>query len=204
MYCIIYKITNLLGQKCYVGQTWQPMKDRFIQHACKNDSAKLFHAMKKYGKDNFTIECLTIVSTQALADYYEIYFISKYSSNNRDVGYNISNGGKGVGKHSSETKMKISVTLSGRKNGPCSKEHKANMSAAKIGHVVSAETRSKISEANTGKLLSDEHIKNIGIGHTGLKYKMKDPETRNHNISEAKKKKNAERKLAANENKPNK
>ena len=171
MYCIIYKITNLLDQKCYVGQTWQSMKDRFIQHACKNDSKKLFNAMKKYGINNFIIECLTIVSTQSIADYYEIYFISKYNSNSRGVGYNISNGGKGVGKHSYETKSKIS------------------------------DTKMQISKSNTGRKLSEEQAKNIGTGHIGLKYKVKDPETRNRNISEAKKKKNAERRLTADENK---
>ncbi len=201
MYCIIYKITNLLDQKCYVGQTWQSMKDRFIQHACKNDSKKLFNAMKKYGINNFIIECLTIVSTQSIADYYEIYFISKYNSNSRGVGYNISNGGKGVGKHSYETKSKISATLRGKKKEPFSENHKQNMSKVKMGHVVSEDTKMQISKSNTGRKLSEEQAKNIGTGHIGLKYKVKDPETRNRNISEAKKKKNAERRLTADENK---
>lgn len=201
MFCIIYKITNLLNNKYYVGQTWQPMKDRFAQHAQRNDSVKLYNAMEKYGSNNFTIECLTVVSTQTLADFYETYFISRFKSNDRDVGYNISNGGRGVGKHTPQTKEKISTSLTGREKEPFTDEHKVNMSRSKMGHLVSKETRDKISKTNTGKELTEEHAQNIGLGHTGLKYVIKNPETRNRNISEAKKKKNAERKLVADENK---
>jgi group I intron endonuclease len=109
------------------------MKDRFAQHAQRNDSVKLYNAMEKYGSNNFTIECLTVVSTQTLADFYETYFISRFKSNDRDVGYNISNGGRGVGKHTPQTKEKISTSLTGREKEPFTDEHKVNMSRSKWG-----------------------------------------------------------------------
>src|SRR5690606_12490334 len=59
---------------------------------------------------------------------------------------------------------------------------------SKIGHFVSEETKNKISESSSRKL-SDEHSKNIGLGHTGLTYNIKNPEERNKNISLGKKKK---------------
>lgn len=154
MFCIIYKITNLLNGKCYVGQTWQTIQRRFAQHIRRNDSVKLYNAIQKYGFSNFTIECLTIVSTQEIADVYERYFISIYRSNERNIGYNISNGGRGIGKHTPETIAKISNALKGRKNGTMTYEHKNNLSKSKIGHLVSKETKNKISKSNTGKKLS--------------------------------------------------
>lgn len=189
MFCIIYKITNKINKKTYIGQTWQTMKLRFLQHSYSNDSIKLYNAIKKYGLHNFTIECITIANTQEIANILEIQFIAKYQSNIRHIGYNISNGGNGVGKHSLQTKVKLSKSLKGKKKAPFTKIHKTNMSKAKMGHSVSQEARDKISKANIGRKLTKEQANNIGFGHLGLKYNMKDRETRNKNISLGKKKK---------------
>jgi group I intron endonuclease len=189
MFCIIYKITNLLNGKCYVGQTWQPMIKRFAQHKYKNSSVKLHRAIVKYGFNNFTIKCLTVVSTQELADYYETYFISYYLANKPKIGYNIGNGGKGIGKHNRQTKIKISEALKGRIVGPCTNERRNNISKGKMGHAVSAKTRDKLSKIFTGKIISKEWAKNIGLGHLGLTYNIKDPETKSRNLSLAAKKK---------------
>jgi group I intron endonuclease len=189
MFCIIYKITNLLNDMCYVGQTWQPLQKRFLQHKNKNDSPKLFNAIEKYGFNNFKIEFIMAVTSQIMADFYETYFIEKFNSKKREIGYNIDNGGKGVGKCSEETKLKISKTLTGRKPTPFTEQHKTNMSIAKIGHSVSIETRNKISVAHTGKILTKEHSEKIAASHKGLIYVIKNPEQRNMNISNGKKKK---------------
>ncbi len=61
--------------------------------------------------------------------------------------------------HSKETKTKVSHTLKGNKNAlgyRYTEEQRANLSRAKIGHPVSAETKMKIRIANTGKQLSEE------------------------------------------------
>ena len=48
MAMIIYKITNLLNEKIYIGQTKQPM------HSKAN--SPLGQAMRQFGMENFTIE----------------------------------------------------------------------------------------------------------------------------------------------------
>lgn len=54
----IYKITNLINGKVYIGQTTQPIEKRFKSHCYKDGCTKLYNAMKKYGKSNFSIELL--------------------------------------------------------------------------------------------------------------------------------------------------
>src|ERR1700722_1661676 len=146
MFCFIYKITNTLDGKIYIGQTWQTMQVRLNQHRYKNDSIKLYNAINKYGVSNFIIKCLTITHTQDIADFYEKQFIEKYNSTNRKIGYNISKGGRSVGKHSDSTKKKISQSRKGKLAGIIfTNEHKKKISEAKMGHSVSKETRQKIS-----------------------------------------------------------
>ena len=57
----IYKITNTINQKCYIGQTIKTLEKRFSQH--KNNYTKpyfsqlvLYKAFKKYGIENFVFE----------------------------------------------------------------------------------------------------------------------------------------------------
>ena len=47
MAMIIYKITNLLNEKIYIGQTKQPIERRFIQHSKAN--SPLGQAMRECG-----------------------------------------------------------------------------------------------------------------------------------------------------------
>lgn len=94
----IYKITNHINGKIYVGQTVKSLKERFQKHCwgtTENDSYHLNmaikKAIKKYGKENFTIELIEEVETAKL-DEREIYWISYYDSYNK--GYNCTKGGQ--------------------------------------------------------------------------------------------------------------
>lgn len=55
-YGIIYKITNLINGKCYIGQTVTTIKSRFSKHFyCskgKNIRSGISQAINKYGKKN--------------------------------------------------------------------------------------------------------------------------------------------------------
>mgnify|MGYP002868992889 CR=1 FL=1 len=53
---VVYKITNLLNEKIYIGQTKQPIERRFIQHSKAN--SPLGQAMRECGLENFTIEII--------------------------------------------------------------------------------------------------------------------------------------------------
>ena len=89
----IYKITNLINNKIYIGQTIHSLKHRFNQHSNRSGCTKLYNAIIKYGKENFIIEEIEKVPQNNL-DEREVYWINYYDSTNRKVGYNILKGGK--------------------------------------------------------------------------------------------------------------
>ncbi len=59
---IIYKITNLVNNKIYIGQTIKTAEERLKQHiyaATKHiTNTHLSYAIRKYGQDNFKIEII--------------------------------------------------------------------------------------------------------------------------------------------------
>lgn len=92
----IYKITNTINSKSYIGQTIQNVKERFYQH-CATKCSKavsnmaIHRAIKKYGKSNFTVEVIEEIDSANLNDR-ERYWIRHYDSYNN--GYNSTEGGQ--------------------------------------------------------------------------------------------------------------
>ena len=92
----IYKITNTINSKSYIGQTIQNVKERFYQH-CATKCSKvvsnmaIHRAIKKYGKSNFTVEVIEEIDSTNLNDR-ERYWIKYYNSYNN--GYNSTKGGQ--------------------------------------------------------------------------------------------------------------
>lgn len=131
---IIYKITNLVNGKIYIGKTKEyrgeikfGIEGRFKHHkasALKDDktgSPLLKNAMKKYGVDNFKIEKLLNCSLEEV-DEKEIEMIKQHDSTNRNIGYNIALGGKGrsVVHVPEDARARISESL--RKNNSIKKK----------------------------------------------------------------------------------
>ena len=92
----IYKITNKVNGKSYIGQTIQNVKERFYQHCAIKCSQAVLNmaihkAINKYGKSNFTIEVIEEVESTNLNDR-EKYWIRYYDSYNN--GYNSTEGGQ--------------------------------------------------------------------------------------------------------------
>ena len=95
----IYKITNLINGKMYIGQTTKTIEERFNHH--KSDSMRpdrkgstfpLYVAMRKYGIENFKIECIEKCHISQL-DEKEIFWINSFDTYNN--GYNATLGGCG-------------------------------------------------------------------------------------------------------------
>lgn len=84
----IYKITNLVNDKCYIGQTSKGTGIRFSQH-CLSESV-IGNAIRKYGKENFTIDTLYTVTNKGMADMLEEKCVERYHSHGKN-GYNASN-----------------------------------------------------------------------------------------------------------------
>lgn len=88
----IYKITNLVNNKIYIGQTITGVDSRWKGHLYKDGCKFLHNAILKYGKENFKIEVIEYCEENKLDDR-EIYWISYYHSTDRNIGYNILKGG---------------------------------------------------------------------------------------------------------------
>jgi group I intron endonuclease len=108
----IYKITNTVTNKCYVGQTrshrlnhkkYRPFGylGRFKDHineaysSKKNISRYLNYSILKYGESNFVCEKILECPISELDEYEKKYILelnTKYPN-----GYNLTDGGKGFG-----------------------------------------------------------------------------------------------------------
>lgn len=69
---IIYKITNKINGKLYVGQTIRPLKRRIWNHLCKTGTA-ISSALRKYGIENFVIEEIDRAETKEELNKKEQY-----------------------------------------------------------------------------------------------------------------------------------
>lgn len=130
---IIYKTTCTVNNKIYIGQhKTDNIDDGYI------GSGKLItSAIKKYGKNSFNREILEECFTFNDAREKEEFYIKKFNSTNRDIGYNITQFAWGGQPKTEETKIKIGL--------------------ANKGKIIPTETRFKISNAKKGCKWSDEH-----------------------------------------------
>lgn len=95
----IYKITNILNGKVYIGQSqdinrrWKEHRYRAFQSNAQQYEGYLYRAIRKYGIDNFTFEILEECKIADL-DEKEKYYIDLYDSYKN--GYNETAGGQGT------------------------------------------------------------------------------------------------------------
>ena len=162
---VIYKITNTLNGKIYIGKTKQKLDRRMTQHKCdsKKGSLGIGAAIRKYGWENFMVEVIEECSVEKLNER-EIFWIAELNSKAPN-GYNLTDGGEGLINPSEETRAKMSANrpdVSG-KNNPnygkktppevCAKISASNKGkhSERKGKKNSPETCAKISAANRGE-----------------------------------------------------
>lgn len=164
----IYKITNILNDKVYIGQSNCPRK-RWSHHRCCANNVpeqSIQYAIKKYGVNNFIFEVVASCLTLNAANEAECIIISQHSSNDRKYGYNLAPGGKNhtnrESKHpmSEERRAFLSDVLRrhrfNRNGVPLSDEHKSKLSRIhkgkkhRLGQTLSIESIAKreITKAN--------------------------------------------------------
>lgn len=93
---LIYKITNLINNKIYIGLTARTIEERWKQHVNQSKKKNYYIArtIRKYGKENFKIEQIDKAYSIKELKSKEKYWIAKYQSNNRNIGYNLTDGGE--------------------------------------------------------------------------------------------------------------
>ena len=133
---IIYKATNKINQKIYVGQTSQSLRERVRRHFKDKRKIGFRIALKKYGLQNFDFETMAYCDTKKKLDFLERFYI-KFFKSKTPLGYNLTDGGDGRSGFvtSQGTKRKMSNAHTGIIYIP-------------LGRHRSKETRRKISEGH--------------------------------------------------------
>jgi group I intron endonuclease len=167
---IIYKITNKINQKVYIGQTIYPLWKRWSGHCSPQSKCTyISHAIQKYGKENFTVEEVDKASSRKELNEKEEYWINFYDSRNQEKGYNLLGGGN-ARTHSDISKKKMSESRKGKK---LTEEHKKNIGTAGKGKKRSKETCENIRKGTTGKKhrpWTEEEKIEIGKRSSGRKH----------------------------------
>lgn len=206
----VYKHTNLVNGKVYIGITRQKPSRRWHGGHGYCDQPLFWNAIRKYGWDGFTHEILHEGLSQTDAYRIEQEYISTFKSNDREFGYNIAGGGIDTTRFtisyrmklsnatklrppmSEETRLKISLAKKGKKKPPLSDEQRERLSESLKGRVFSREHCDNISRSKKGKytMANNPKAKRVRCIETGKIYEcMKaaalDTGTNNHNISSA-------------------
>jgi group I intron endonuclease len=168
----IYKITNKINNKIYIGCTIYSLEKRFSEHAYRalktDNKSKLYNSIRKYGVKSFSIE---LIQECDLNIIYEIE--KKYITelDTYDNGLNSTFGGEGcLGYvHSPEIRKKISE---GTKNG---NSHKGKTYDELYGDNADEERmKRKLSVENSWKNISDDKkIKRINNSKNGVRKNSK-------------------------------
>jgi group I intron endonuclease len=112
---LIYKVTNRINGKVYIGQTSLSLDQRRRQHErdaerLDRKTVKFHNALLKHGFDNFNWEVIKTCETQEELDNEEILQIKQFNATDRKAGYNLKSGGKLGGAYTEEAKANIGET----------------------------------------------------------------------------------------------
>lgn len=190
---IIYKITNKLDGKIWIGQTVFSLEERWSRHCSPSSGCRyLKNAIKKYGKENFSVETVQTYSNLEDLNNAEIYFIEYYNCIAPN-GYNLRAGGGNKGKHHEETKRRMSAAQSGENHAMFGKHHSgktiqqmsdshkgihAGEKHPMFGKFHTEETKLKISAEVKQRVVSEETRKKMSEAQKG---KKKSPEAVENN-----------------------
>ena len=155
---LIYKITNKVNGKIYIGQhQTEDLNDGYM-----GSGQNIRRAIKKYGVENFKKEILYYCTDWDTMNSMEEVLVDNEFINREDT-YNLRVGGS-HGSFSEDTKKKMSEAV---KKG-MTEEVRKKMSEAKKGRTsprkgchYSEEVKRKMSEAHKGKVVSEEHRRKL-------------------------------------------
>lgn len=180
-YGFIYKTTNLINNKIYIGQR-KRSKSVYEDSIYLGSGNILTLAVKKYGRHNFKREILEETYSLQDANEKEIKWIARFNSTDPNIGYNLDTGGCGTAPHltQEEVRQKISNTLKskgcrpsaeaieksasnkrGRPQRPLTEETKEKLRQANLGKIISLEVKQKISQSLKGRPRPQEVIDRI-------------------------------------------
>lgn len=136
---IIYKITNKINGKIYIGQTVGTLEARWKRHVRSKDDSIFHRAVRKHGAECFTAEVIDVACSISELNKKEKYWIDYYKTLDRTKGYNMTAGGRSGAvdmKRSIETRRKIADSIRGDKHWNATKVQ--NVETGEIFETVSA------------------------------------------------------------------
>lgn len=151
-YCVYMHVFP--NQKRYIGITGDSPKKRWKRGKNYRNNIHLTRAVEKYGWDNIKHIIVETDLDKESAEAKERMLISLFNSNDPKHGYNVTSGGECIGKHSDETRRKISETKKAQCLNP---EYRELMSRVHKG----------ISPPNKGKPMSQEQKLKISLAKRG-------------------------------------
>lgn len=111
---IVYKYTNKVNGKVYVGITRRTLEGRHKEHVRQAGDGTYFHnAIAKYGVDSFLLEEIeTVDSVERLMERerYWIKQLRSFAYSNNSNGYNETRGGEGMTGHSGELNSQYGIS----------------------------------------------------------------------------------------------
>ena len=150
---VIYMHKNKINGMVYIGQTCQvPPSKRWNNGYGYFRNKKFFHAIVKYGWDNFDHIILESNLTLEEANYYEDYYINYFHSCERDKGYNLQYGGNNK-KPSEETIEKLKKSHLGHKPTEEQKKKNSLSNFGKHNRLHTQEEKDKISKKKQKKIM---------------------------------------------------
>ena len=124
---VIYKATNKINGKLYIGKTEVGLGLRMLKHRSNSKKPKTYfeRALAKYGWDNFIFETIDFAQSAKELSEKEKYWIKYLNSTNKEIGYNCSPGGDGFQSEwfTPDIRKKMSERSSGEKNHYYGKKH---------------------------------------------------------------------------------
>ena len=170
---IIYKITNLVNNKIYIGKRlWT--EQEFFGSTYYGGGKLIGNAIKKYGKENFKREILLICNKEEI-DNKEKEYIKLYDSK-VPKGYNIGDGGEGNNGGQNKGRKMPWASKNGFKKGQKpwnygltkKTDKRIGINHWSLNEVLKQKTIKKISDKHKNKTLSLLHKKSISKGMKNL------------------------------------
>lgn len=164
MYGYIYKTTNLLNGKIYVGQK----KAKEMNKKYYGSGVLIKKAIEKYGKECFSVELIDFAMSADDLDFLEVKYIKELKAKHEYGNYNIADGGflprydinnqpqwrqEEIKKKMSESlkirgNMNLVNGVPNRKGVSLTEEHKRKLSLSHMGKNISEEQKKKMSESH--------------------------------------------------------
>jgi group I intron endonuclease len=158
---VIYKTTNLLNGKIYVGQS-KHNKSTYL-----GSGTYIKKAIKKYGRENFNREVLEYCETSEDLNERELYWIKKLKATDRKIGYNVRLKNQGLYTTQSRERQ---MHFKGKK---LTDEHRANISKGLEGYKKTTEHIRKIQQnMDRSYMQTEEYRNNMSMSTSGSKNGM--------------------------------